>query len=96
MGQQDSKPQVNNRDRAPKERLKDDTDMMTAVMKGHKEGWTQITAKSIQYIRPTGYGFVAEIKGQYGWLAQHNGQARREGICTLIESAMQAVQNEVN
>jgi len=93
---QDDKRMINNRDRAQSERLADDKGMMDAVLKTNKEGWTKLTNTTWQYVRPSGNGFITFIMGNWKWMANPNGQPRVEGSCKLIESAMQAVQNEIN
>jgi len=90
------KEQVNLRDRSQADRQKDNEEMMRAVMKKEKEGWTHISDKVVQYVRPTGYGMVTLVRGEWKWVADRNGQPRREGSRALLESAMKDVQEVIN
>jgi hypothetical protein len=77
-------------------RKKRDAEMMEAVLKQEKEGWSRISSTTLQFIRPTGHGFVLFVRGQWEWMADRNGTPRETGTCSLLEAAMQEVQNVIN
>jgi hypothetical protein len=87
---------INNVDRPYDDKRKDDAEMMEAVLKDERKGWTRISSTSLQYCAETGYGFVVFVRKEWNWLADRNGCPRKEGKCSLLESAMSEVQNVVN
>lgn len=82
--------------RSQADKVKSDKQMMEAVLSKEREGWTRLSSTGLQYVRPTGYGFVTYVRGEWCWLADRVGQPRKQGKCTLLEAAMAGVQQEIN
>lgn len=78
------------------ERVRSDKEMLGAILKQEREGWTRISPMVLQYVRPTGCGFVTRIRGQWEWLADRAGQDRVSGTRQLLESAMNDVEQTIN
>jgi len=92
-----SKPKfVDSTKRPLAEIVKSEKQAMEAVLKVEREGWTRITTTMLQYVRPTGYGFVTRIRGQWEWFADRVGQPRVSGNRQLLESAINDVEQEIN
>ena len=82
--------------RSQTEKVRSDKQMMEAVLKREREGWSRVSPMVLQYVRPTGYGFVTHIRGQWEWIADRAGQPRKQGVRQLLESAMSDVQKVIN
>jgi hypothetical protein len=80
----------------PDKRREHDKKIMDAVLKREREGWSRVSLLTIQYVHPSGFGFCTQIQGQWEWIAHPAGQDRKQGVRTLMESAMRDVENEVN
>ena len=73
-----------------------DKEMMEAVMKRERKGWTRLTALTLQYVAPSGYGFVTWADNEWKWVAAPNGQPQKKGTASILQTATTAVENRVN
>ena len=80
----------------PDQKRAHDKQIMGAILKREREGWSRVSPLTFQYVHPSGYGFITSIQGQWEWVADPAGQDRKKGARMLMESAMQDVQNAVN
>lgn len=74
-----------------------DAKIMDAILLKEKAGWERISPGTLQYIGKHGYGFVIRTQDEWSWIADrvYPESVRKEGSCTLLESAIQAVQNVI-
>ena len=96
MSEADGKNWIDSTKVSESERRKRDEQMMKAVLHQEREGWTRISSTCLQYVRPTGCGFVTLVRKEWKWLADRNGEPRKQGTRTLLESAMLDVTQIIN
>ena len=92
----DSEKWIDSTKRSYTDKVRSDKQMMEAVMAKEHQGWTRISSGTLQYIHPNGSGFVMLVRGEWRWITERVGEPRKEGVRTLLESALQDVQNIIN